>query len=75
MLEEEVQVLNKLEYNQRAVTQAKTMKISTKGGTAHSGGDGPFMNYEKLELKEVMSVFDDYLAAQRRVETTLQLKD
>lgn len=50
------------------------MKIATKGGTAHAGGDGPFMNYEKLELKEVMSVFDEYLAAQKRVETTLQLE-
>lgn len=55
-------MLNSLEYNQRAVKQAKTMKIAARGGTAHAGGDGPFMNYEKLELKEVMSVFDEYLA-------------
>ena len=51
---------------------AKTMKIATKGGTA--GGDEPFMNKEKLELEEVMSVFDEYLVAQKRVETTLQLE-
>lgn len=67
-LEDEVQVLNQIEYNKRAVSQAHTMKIATQGGTAHSGGDGPFMNYEKIDLKDVMGIFDDYLAADSRVE-------
>ncbi len=49
------------------------MKIATKGGTAHSGGNGPFDNFEKLDLKEVMSVFDEYLSAQSRVETILKI--
>ena len=48
------------------------MKRGIKGGRAHSGSNFPYDNYEKLDLKDVMSVFDEYIQANKKLELRMK---
>ena len=48
------------------------MKRGVKGGRAHSGSNGLYDNYEKLDLKDMMSVFDEYIQANKKLELRMK---